>query len=30
MALAGHAAESPRGDAQAIGEIERALAVLAI
>lgn len=30
MALAGHAAETGRGDAQALGEIERALAVLAI
>lgn len=30
MALAGHAAETRRGDAQALGEIERAMAVLAI
>ncbi|GAO38940.1 hypothetical protein SCH01S_21_01270 [Sphingomonas changbaiensis NBRC 104936] len=30
MAVAGHAAESRRGDATALGEIERALTVLTI
>ena len=30
MALAGYAAEARRGDAEALGEVERALAVLAV